>query len=114
MFCSGISRMKTTTPTAAIVVYWRVRYADAPSWTAAEIERMRSLPGERASSWRAVTKPYAIAQAEHTSATRSPWCVRKLDKYSSGNRFENERDGSAQHRKKAAASMRWPDSDARQ
>ncbi len=57
MFCSGISRMKTTTPTAAMVVYWRFRYAEAPSWTAAEIERMRSLPGDRASSDREVAAP---------------------------------------------------------
>ena len=44
--------MNTTTPTPAIVVYWRFRYAEAPSWTAAEIERIRSLPGDRASSVR--------------------------------------------------------------
>ena len=57
MFWSGISRMNTTTPTAAMIVYWRVRYAEAPSWTAAEIARMRSLPGDSASSDREVTKP---------------------------------------------------------
>ena len=49
--------MNRTTPTPAIVVYWRFRYARAPSWTAAEIERMRSLPGESASSEREVTAP---------------------------------------------------------
>ena len=57
MFWSGISRMNTTTPTAAMIVYCRVRYAEAPSWTAAEIARMRSLPGDSASRERAVTKP---------------------------------------------------------
>jgi hypothetical protein len=57
MFWSGISRMNTTTPTAAMIVYWRVRYADAPSWTAAEIACIRSLPGDSASSDREVTKP---------------------------------------------------------
>ena len=49
--------MNRTTPTTAIVVYWRLRYAEAPSWTAAEIERMRSLPGDSASSDREVTAP---------------------------------------------------------
>ncbi len=36
--------MKTTTPTMAIVVYWRVRYAVAPSRMAPEISCMRALP----------------------------------------------------------------------
>ena len=30
--------------TSATVVYWRRRYADAPSWTAREISCIRSLP----------------------------------------------------------------------
>ncbi len=34
----------TTTATTAMVVYWRFRYAAAPSWIAAAISRMRSLP----------------------------------------------------------------------
>ncbi len=57
MFCSGIRMMKTTTPTAAMIVYWRVRYAEAPSCTAAEIDCIRSLPGDSASSAREVTTP---------------------------------------------------------
>ncbi len=34
----------TTTATTAMVVYCRFRYAAAPSWIAAAISRMRSLP----------------------------------------------------------------------
>src|SRR5256885_5548311 len=33
-----------TTPMIAITVYWRLRYAAAPSWIAAAISRIRSLP----------------------------------------------------------------------
>ena len=33
-----------TTPMIAITVYWRFRYAAAPSWIAAAISRIRSLP----------------------------------------------------------------------
>ena len=57
MFWTGIRTMNSTTPTPAIVVYWRFRYAEAPSCTAAEIERMRSLPGDSASSDREVRAP---------------------------------------------------------
>src|SRR5713226_3655624 len=32
------------TPMIAITVYWRFRYADAPSWMAAAISRIRALP----------------------------------------------------------------------
>ena len=46
----------STTATPAMIVYWRVRYAFAPSCTAAEISCIRSLPGERASSL-CVTRP---------------------------------------------------------
>ena len=49
--------MNTITPTTAMIVYWRFRYAEAPSWTAAEIARIRSLPGDSASSDREVTRP---------------------------------------------------------
>ena len=48
------------------------RLAEATAAHASEIERIRSLPGDRASSCRAVTKPYAIAHAAQTSATTSP------------------------------------------
>jgi hypothetical protein len=41
----------------AIVVYWRRRYADAPSWIAAERLRMTSFPGESARSERLVSSP---------------------------------------------------------
>src|SRR5580693_3088147 len=39
---------------------------------------IRSLPGERASRARVVTRPYTTAQAAHTRATTTPWFVRKL------------------------------------
>ena len=45
MFWMKISAMNSTTPTAAIVAYWRFRYACAPSWTAREMPCIRSLPG---------------------------------------------------------------------
>ena len=80
MFCSGISATKRTTPTIAIVVYWRRRYADAPSWIAADRPRMTSLPGDRARSARLVTRPYPTAASAQTSATTTPWSVRKSDK----------------------------------
>src|SRR3954468_23522702 len=38
---------------------------------------MTSLPGESASSWREVTTPYATAPIAQTSATSTPWSVRK-------------------------------------
>ncbi len=37
-------RRKSTTATPAMIVYWRVRYAWAPSCTAAAISRIRSSP----------------------------------------------------------------------
>ena len=40
-----------------IVVYWRRRYAEAPSWMAADSPRMVSLPGDSASSERVVSSP---------------------------------------------------------
>ena len=52
-----MSATKTTTPTPAITVYWRLRYARAPSCTAPEMRCMTSLPGDSARSWREVTRP---------------------------------------------------------
>ena len=43
-------RIASGMATIAMIVYWRLRYAFAPSWTAPEISCMRSLPGERPSS----------------------------------------------------------------
>src|SRR5215213_6174783 len=80
MFCSGISAMNRTTPTMAIVRYWRFRYAEAPSWIAAERPRMTSLPGDRARSARLVTRPYPTAASAQMSATTTPWSARKSDK----------------------------------
>ena len=57
MLCSGIRTTNRTAPTMPIVVYWRRRYAEAPSCTAFEISTMRSLPGERANSDLAVSAP---------------------------------------------------------
>src|ERR1700678_2864217 len=39
---------------------------------------IRSLPGESASRDRVVTTPYTTAHAAQTSATTTPWFVRKL------------------------------------
>ena len=55
--CSGISTTNRTTPTIAIVVYWRRRYAEAPSWMALEISTIFSLPPDSASSERVVSAP---------------------------------------------------------
>ena len=44
----------------------------APSWTASEIARIRSLPGDSASSERAVSAPYTTATPAHTRATTTP------------------------------------------
>ena len=61
----------------AIVVYWRRRYADAPSWMAADRPCIFSLPGESASSDRIVSSPYTIASPAQISATTTPWSDRK-------------------------------------
>src|SRR5262245_28068559 len=50
---------------------------------AADSVRIVSLPGERASSDRAVSSPYTTAAAAHTTATRAPWSARKSDKETS-------------------------------
>ena len=63
---------KRTTPTMPIVVYWRRRYAEAPSWTAADRHCMVALPGESASSDRVVSTPYAIASPAQISAKTTP------------------------------------------
>jgi hypothetical protein len=39
---------------------------------------MRSLPGDSASNERVVSRPYTTAQPAQTSATTTPWFVRKL------------------------------------
>ena len=46
------SSAATTTATTPTVRYWRLRYAEAPSWIAAWISRMRSLPGDCCSTQR--------------------------------------------------------------
>ena len=38
----------STTPTRAMVLYWRARQAAAPAWMAAAISCMRALPGSLA------------------------------------------------------------------
>src|SRR5579875_462805 len=76
----ALARTETITPTAAIVVYCRFRYAEAPSCTAAEIWRIRSVPADSASSEREVSAPYSSAAPEHPSATRTPCCVKMLVK----------------------------------
>ena len=76
-FWMKISAMHRITPTIAIVVYWRFRYARAPSWTAPEMRTMSALPGDSASRERVVRTPYATAPIAQTSATITPWSVRK-------------------------------------
>src|SRR3954451_20076064 len=62
----------------AIVMYWRFRYAAAPSWTAREISRMRSFPAGCRISQTVKPIPYAIAIAEQTSANSTAWSLKKL------------------------------------
>ena len=47
---SSAIRIASGTATTAMIMYWRFRYAFAPSCTAPEISCMRSLPGDFASS----------------------------------------------------------------
>ena len=75
-FWMKISAMARTTPTIAIAMYCRLRYARAPSCTAPEMRTISALPGDSASSERVVRTPYATAHAAHTSATITPWSVR--------------------------------------
>ena len=51
------SAIASTIATIPMIVYWRRRYACAPSCTAREISRMRSVPGDLASSQREVARP---------------------------------------------------------
>jgi hypothetical protein len=57
--------------TIAIVVYWRRRYAAAPSCTARAISCIRSVPAGRPSSQRVSQRPYATAAAAQRSAKRT-------------------------------------------
>src|SRR5829696_8218809 len=52
---------------------------------------MVSLPGESAISDRLVTAPYTTAAAAQTSATTTPWSVRKLDKENLSGSGQSER-----------------------
>src|SRR5918911_2492781 len=69
---------KGTIETSAIVVYWRLRYAAAPSWTARAISRMRSFPSGRCSSQTVRPTPYATANAPQMSANSTGWSLKKL------------------------------------
>ena len=55
--------------TIAIVVYCFFRYAAAPSWTAAEISRIRSFPAGCLSSHQIRYSPYATATPAPTRPT---------------------------------------------
>src|SRR4051795_1027002 len=59
-------------------MYWRFRYAAAPSWTAREISRMRSFPAGCRISQTVKPIPYAIAIAEQISANSTAWSLKKL------------------------------------
>src|SRR4051794_6868422 len=52
---------------------------------------MVSLPGDSAISDRLVTAPYTTAAAAHTSATTTPWSVKKLDKGNLSGSGQSER-----------------------
>src|SRR5215217_3140310 len=71
------STIASTTATPPMIVYWRRRYAVAPSCTAREMRCISSFPGERASSQREVTTPYTTAAPAQTSAMITPQSVRK-------------------------------------
>ncbi len=60
-----------TAPTMPIVVYWRLRYADAPCWMAAAISRIRSLPAGCATIHVIDQRPYRRASAAQASAKMS-------------------------------------------
>ena len=51
------SAIAITTATIPMIVYWRLRYAAAPSWTAWEIACICSLPGDCDSNQRVVAAP---------------------------------------------------------
>ncbi len=65
--------------TIAIVWYCRRRYADAPSWTAREISRIRSFPVGCRSSQTVSPMPQAMATPAQTSAKRTAWSLKKLN-----------------------------------
>src|SRR5688572_6132750 len=75
------STLASTTATPAMIVYWRRRYAVAPSCTAVEMACISALPGESDSSQRDVTTPYATAAPAQTSAMITPQSVRKSKGY---------------------------------
>ena len=54
---STASTIASTTATPAMIVYWRFRYAVAPTCTACEMRCISALPGESASSQRDVSTP---------------------------------------------------------
>jgi hypothetical protein len=75
---SGVRPMMTnsTTPTMAMVVYCRLRYALAPAWMAAAISCMRALPAGSLrmaiienTPYRTAITPAPIASQSHVVAT---------------------------------------------
>ena len=62
----------STTPTIAMVVYCRLRYAFAPAWMAAAISCMRASPAGFARIQLIQMKPNAIATTAQTSAKMRP------------------------------------------
>src|SRR5215218_5228028 len=75
------STIASTTATPAMIVYWRRRYALAPSWTAVEMSCISWLPGESDKSQRDVSTPYSTAAPEQTSAITTPQSVRNSKGY---------------------------------
>src|SRR5690242_3387947 len=71
-----MSATNRTTPTTAIVEYWRLRYARAPSCTADEIETIFSLPGQRAVDQRAGCADERDDDAVVTQEAGQDWILR--------------------------------------
>jgi len=63
------SRPKTTTTNSARVRNCRLRYADAPSWTASAICFMLSVPSGAARTWRLSTTATTRDRAPTTAIT---------------------------------------------
>jgi len=61
----------STTATPAMIVYCRRRYAWAPSWMAAAIDRIRSLPAGFRSTCTIRPTPYSTAMTPATTASQT-------------------------------------------
>ena len=105
-----IRATNSTTPTMAIVVYWRRRYAEAPSWTAADRLCIVSLPGDSASSDRVVSS--AVDHGEpgaRPGRSTTPWSDQEIGQGNpSGIKEASRRAQRTRERTKAAAAAGPP------